>query len=168
MAKKRNPKSRAQGGQDSAKMLAGLALIASLFVALPTVMVLAFGLVPTLVAFLIDPYKRKYCTRCVGALNVAGVVPYLLRLWSEGTNSIEDVVLILGDPLSWMVMYAAAGLGWLLYLGLPSVISVYLTIKSEQRSRTLKSRQAELVDIWGEEVTGVVKRVADPTEPVEE
>lgn len=60
---------------------------------------------------------------------------------------------ILGDPMSWMIMFGGAAVGWGFYLGLPSVVQVFLTMQAEQRVIFLTERQRELVEEWGEVIT---------------
>ena len=56
-------------------------LVLLLMAALPTVMVIAFGMLPGMVAFIVDRSKERSATFCVGGMNLCGVFPYLLELW---------------------------------------------------------------------------------------
>ncbi len=107
-----------------------------------------------MVAYLIDPFRSKYCARSVGMLNLAGVVPFLMKLWSEN-NTVSGVMDLLADPFSSLVMFGAAAMGWLIYLGVPTLVSVYKVIRAEQTIGVLKERQKELMEEWGEKVSGI-------------
>ena len=58
-----------------------------LLLALPTTMVLAIGMAPTLGAFIADKTPGRYLTKCVAGMNFAGVIPSLYHLWITGTIS---------------------------------------------------------------------------------
>jgi len=156
MAKK--PLKKAAGGAGKSttsnlKLIGGLILFAVVVFSMPTAIVLGVGLLPTFGAVLIDRYPEKYIIRCVGAMNIAGVTPYLLRLWGN-TNSISEAIDIVTDSFAWLVMYGAAGIGWMIYLGLPGVVTAYIVLTSEQRITSQRSRQENLVAKWGLPITG--------------
>jgi len=157
MAKKPSKKVARSGAGESVganfKLIGGLILFAATVFALPTSIILGVGLIPTFAAFLIDGYPEKYITRCVGAMNIAGIIPYLLRLWQH-TNSISESIDIVTDSLTWLVMFGAAGMGWMIYLGLPGMVTAFIVLTSEQKIGSLRGRQAQLVAKWGPPVTG--------------
>ncbi|MBL6933835.1 MAG: hypothetical protein ISR48_00315 [Alphaproteobacteria bacterium] len=135
------------------KLVGFFVVIAAAVVALPTIILLGLGLIPTFVAFKIDPYRRlRYATRCVGSMNLTAAMPYVLQLWG-GRNDVDAAFAILGDPMSWMVMFGGAAVGWGFYLGLPSVVQIFLTMQAEQRVIFLTERQQKLVEEWGEVIT---------------
>ena len=118
---------------------------------LSTVMILLFGMLPTLVAFIIDRSPRKYAMYCVGGMNFSGVFPYLLDLWT-GNHDIATAFEILSDVFSLLVMYAAAGFGWMLFMAVPPLVSAVMTVMSERRLAFLRDNQKSIVKEWGEEV----------------
>ena len=123
-----------------------------LMIALPTVLLLGFGMLPTIVAYLIDRNEEKFATFCVGGLNFCGVFPYLLNLWG-GEHTNEASIGILTDVFAIAVMYGGAGIGWLLYLTLPPVVSSFIQVMNKRRLEQLRQTQREIVEEWGEEVT---------------
>jgi hypothetical protein len=124
--------------------------------ALPLCILLLTGLVPTMVATLLDRYRAKYLTRTVGFMNLAGLTPLIVQLWGDG-HTMVSVADILSRPTNWLTMYGAAGIGWVLFLGMPSIARVFVDIRADQLQRDLKARAARLVQEWGEEVTGKPK-----------
>jgi hypothetical protein len=122
--------------------------------ALPTMLVLTLGLLPTLVALVVDLEPRKYAARCVGALNLAGIMPFLMALWA-GNHDLMAAMKILTDVYAWLVIYLAAGLGWITYLALPSVAGLIMQLSAARRIHRLESRQKKLAHDWGQ---GVVRR----------
>jgi hypothetical protein len=127
--------------------------------ALPLCLLLVAGLLPTFVAALVDRHRARYLARAVAATNLAGVVLPALELLRVGI-SLAGVAHVLGDPVMWLVMYGAAGVGWVLKLGMPPLCRVVIDIRADQLQQRLEQRAAELVKEWGEEVAG--ERGAQP------
>jgi len=121
--------------------------------ALPLCILLLAGLIPTMVATLVDRYRTKYLAGTVGFMNLAGLTPLVVQLWGDGLT-MASVAHILSRPIDWLTMYGAAGIGWILFLGMPSVARVFVDIRADQLQRDLKARAKSLVQEWGEEVTG--------------
>jgi hypothetical protein len=131
-----------------------MALVAVLAVtALPLCILLLTGLVPTMVATVVDRYRAKYLTRAVGFMNLAGLTPLIVQLWSHGL-AMDGVAGILSRPINWLTMYGAAGIGWGLFLGMPSLARVFVDIRADQLQRDLRARAKLLAEEWGEEVKG--------------
>jgi len=124
-----------------------------LAVLMPSCIVLGIGMAPTVVAYIVDRTQDRYLTITVGLLNVCGTLPGLAKLWSRG-QSYDNAMSIAVDPLSLLMAYSAAGVGWSIYLALPLVLGHYYTLTTDTRLRSLRHRQAELVETWGEEIAG--------------
>ncbi len=121
--------------------------------ALPLCLLLVAGLLPTAVAVVVDRHRRRYLARTVGAMNLAGVAPGALRMWEAGI-SFSNLQQIIDSPVSWLVMYGAAGIGWVLYFCVPPIVAMVVEVKVDETKRRLESRAKILVEEWGEEVTG--------------
>ena len=104
------------------------------------------GLSPTIVAFMIDRSPKKYATFCVGGMNVSGVFPSFLNLWTE-QNGIKD---ILTNPFDVTIMFASAAFGWLLFVAIPPVIKSLLTVVAHHRIAVMRGKQKEMIRDWGE------------------
>lgn len=118
---------------------------------LPSVLLLAFGLLPTLVAAIIDQSHRRSATYCVAAMNVCGLFPYLLQLWFR-SHSLEAAAAILTDVFALLVIYGAAAFGWLIFVMMPPVVASFLTVLSQRRVSQLRSMQKRILQEWGEGV----------------
>ena len=82
------PEAGPQAIQSNLKLVGFFVVIAASVVALPTIILLGLGMIPTFVAFKIDPYRRlRYATRCVGSMNLTGAMPYVLQLWGGGATT---------------------------------------------------------------------------------
>ncbi|MEE8270557.1 MAG: hypothetical protein V3R98_02330 [Alphaproteobacteria bacterium] len=125
--------------------------VAAGFVAPPTTVLVLAGLVPTLVALIVDRTAERHAVIAVGTLNFAGVAPSVIALWRDG-HTMDAALRLLIDPLSMLVMLGAAAIGWVLYLGVPSVLAVFLTHRNEAEIRRMVARREDLVAEWGPEV----------------
>lgn len=133
-----------------------IAVMAALVFSLPTVVLAFLGLLPAMVAFIVDDDPRKSATKCVVATNFAGVWFFLLKLWT-GDHSLAEAMAILTDVYSWLLMYSAAALGWLCFLWFPSIAALFMEMTAERRIANLKLKQKKLIEAWGE---GVVRAPA--------
>lgn len=152
-----NPKPKGRASRDWGPVYWGTVIFASLAVgmvlALPTVLVIGMGLLPTFAALLVDVHPKKYAAWSVGLLNAAGLLPYLGKVWMEG-HDLDAAYAVLSDVVAWLVVYSAAGAGWLVYMAMPALGSVIVDMRSNSRIRRLKAEKQALIDEWGEAVAG--------------
>jgi hypothetical protein len=120
---------------------------------LPTTIMVVVGMIPTIVAFVIDRDPEKSAGMTVGSMNLCGVMPFLISLW-QGGHTIDLAVQTLLHPFPYMMMYGAAAVGWLLYYGIPPMVAGGLAMRDTARSRDLDKKREALVEEWGFEVTG--------------
>ncbi len=120
---------------------------------LPTLLI-CLGLIPTIIALFTDMDPEKSTTAAVGFMNVAGVAPFLIELWSKG-QSMETAVRIVHNPTTWIVMFGAAAVGQLIIFVVPPIISAYTIGRLENRLKTLREGQVQLRDVWGPHVADV-------------
>ena len=159
---KTETKDKKNGGAapGNARKASGGLLLALVFVLIcifytASVMVIAIGMIPTLVAFVVDRSPHKYATLCVGGLNLSGVFPYLLDLWAMGAGDMSMARTIVTDPYSLMVMLATAGFGWIVYLALPPAVATVMMILSQKKVAQLRAQQREILEEWGEGIIAV-------------
>jgi hypothetical protein len=150
---KRARRAAKRGATPTIAILAALLLTAT---ELPLAILLLAGLVPSMVAALIDRARARYLTRAVGFMNLAGLAPLVMQLWGRGLTMI-GLGDILSRPVNWLIMYGAAAIGWALFLGMPSLASIFVDIRADQLQQDLKTRAARLVEDWGDDVIGKEK-----------
>ena len=137
----RNP----QAAQNAAaKVIGGMLLLGVGVWVLPTMVVLAVGMMPTLAAYFTDRRREKYAAFCVGAANLCGTLPFVLVLWTQD-HSFDHAMRQIEDPLSWFAWYGAAAIGWAIYYVTPGIIALFLKVQIERRIEKLKQYQSELV-----------------------
>ncbi|MBC8338549.1 MAG: acyl-CoA synthetase [Alphaproteobacteria bacterium] len=144
-------------GQGLRALIWGILLVgAFMLISLPTVILVFFGLLPTIVAWIVDRSDKKYAMFCVFGMNFSGLFPFLMDIWFK-EHSTDAAMRILTDVFDLMVIYTAAGFGWMLYIALPPVITTFLTVMSERRVTVLKENQKTIIEEWGEGVINVVE-----------
>ncbi len=120
---------------------------------MPTTIMLFFGMLPTVGAALMDRSGRGIKAVTVGAMNLAGAFPFLLSLWTTGHSS-ENAISLISDPRTIIVIYSAAAVGYLIDWAMGGLVATVLIQQSSSRMKEIKKRQQELVQQWGQEVTG--------------
>jgi hypothetical protein len=137
----------------------GLTIIGVVIISLATVLLMFFGMLPTMVALIIDRTRQKYAVFCVGGMNFGGVFPYLLDLWA-GENTAGSAMEILTNVFSLALMYGAAGFGWMIFIAVPPVVGAFLNVLAQHRVSQLRRDQKELIEEWGEDVAASMNEPA--------
>jgi len=144
----------------ASKVIGGLIVVGVCVWVLPTVLVLVIGMAPTIVAFFTDRRKEKYAAFCVGAMNLLGVLPVALGMWTRD-HSMDSAMRNVTNVFNWFLMYGAAAIGWGLYAVTPAIVAFVLRVQIERRITKMQGYQRELIDEWGEGVTEGLKTAED-------
>ncbi|PCK00563.1 MAG: hypothetical protein COA45_01955 [Zetaproteobacteria bacterium] len=151
---KEKKKSKASGGKMSMKARVFMIAFVLLSLAfLPTAMLLGAGMLPSVIAFFIGDRRRGARASTISAMNAAGCIPFVLKLWS-GENTFEASMNIVTDTQSMMVIYVAAAFGYMIDWVVTGLVSSYLYQKGLGRMSAIKRKQEFLVSHWGEGITG--------------
>ncbi|MBX2834822.1 MAG: hypothetical protein KTR28_07605 [Micavibrio sp.] len=156
MAKKdKNKKVNSKGKKkkNSGAHLVIVLLLVSSVVFLSSAIILYVGMIPTFVAFFVDRSKNKGKAMTVGAFNVIGCLPFVLKLW-DGGLSMDLATEIILDPLTLVIIYLAAAFGYVMDWLVVSAASGALYKQGLMRLEAIKKRQAELIERWGASVSG--------------
>lgn len=108
-------------------------------------------MVPTLVAMVIDRQPQKTMWITIGAMNLAGTLPSLFSLW-QIRGDLNDTFALLTHPLTMLMAYGAAALGWVIHQNFTPFVASVLVRKNQIRLKEIEKRQKELVRKWGEDV----------------
>ena len=141
------PKKRGKLGFFTTMIMLGIA--APFF--FPTVVLIAIGMIPTLVAFFVDRDPERSQTAAIGAMNCAGVVPFVIDLWSRG-QTMDNTFRILAEPATWLVMLGAAAIGQLIIFALPPAMAMLTLARAELRLKVLRHNLEQLKASWGPDV----------------
>ena len=152
MAKKEKNKSSLSTSMKIAIFM--LLLLAVLF--FPTTVLFCAGLLPTLIAAIVDDRPQKTAWMTVGAMNFAGIVPAWFDLWHAG-HGLADAFEILSQPRTIIIAYGAAAVGWGIFFQVPKIIVAFMVRRAENRMRDIEKRKRELARKWGVEVGGDYK-----------
>lgn len=117
----------------------------------PVAIVLVAGLVPSMVARIVDSTPGRYLTFTVFGLNLVGVLYFVHQVLTMG-NSLEAAALVLQDSIGWLAALSGAGCGWLLFLATPPLIAKMAEAQSALRLRRVHRDQTQLTSEWGEVV----------------
>ena len=146
-------KRKSKGGIKVQAFLIFLVIVSAVF--LPTAFVLFIGLLPMVAAFFVDRSDKKSKAVTVGAMNIAGCMPFLMQLW-KGGHTLDNAFSIILDPMAIIVIYSAAGVGYIIDWSLSMMVASFLYDRGKARLAAIERRQTELVERWGKEVTGAL------------
>ncbi|PWC31298.1 hypothetical protein [Azospirillum sp. TSO35-2] len=130
-----------------------LLIVPAALIVLPTTILFGVGMIPTIVAYIIDRDPDKSAPITVGGLNFCGCMPFAIDLWKH-QHTITAAAKVFADPLSWLVMYSAAAVGWGIYYGVPPLVAGLEVTRAEKRVEVLKQKKVALVQEWGPDVAG--------------
>jgi len=144
-------KGRRRGTRPWMKVLALVVLFPFAAVLLPTTLVFAVMMAPTVVAYFTDRSKEKNLGATVGMLNFAGTLPAIIELWARGQSHPVAMDLI-GDVFVWVVAYGSAACGWIIFGFMPNLVGSYYRMTTQNRIRALVKQQKALIAEWGYDV----------------
>jgi hypothetical protein len=129
---------------------AGLVFVALVVLQPTTAIYLLIAGLPTAAIFMIDDDPEQRGIFSVGALNLAGAMPFVLL----------GVVGYLRQPPLWTASaylwpFAGATLGAVLYFGVPMITRHLARVEEARENRRLSERQQTLVEEWGPNVSSV-------------
>lgn len=144
-----------------------LLIIPAGLIVLPTTILFGIGMIPTIVAYVVDRDPEKSAPITVGGLNFCGCMPFAIDLWKH-QHTLGAAAKIFADPLAWLVMYGASAVGWGLYYGIPPLVAGLEVARAEKRVEVLKGKKVALVQEWGPDVAGDCFDESGGREPSEE
>jgi hypothetical protein len=109
------------------------------------------GMLPAIVASIVDRSFSRYQFKTVASLNLAGVAPYLAEL-IEDKNSASAVQSMISQPGVWLVMYSCAGAGWLVAHLSPKLVRHVIEMFSDNKIFAIEKEQNKLIEEWGNDI----------------
>ncbi|MEH6547641.1 MAG: hypothetical protein V7701_14490 [Sneathiella sp.] len=129
----------------------------SIFVALgavffpPTMLVLLSGMIPSIVAALLNTKRGTGNLPAMIALNLSGVIPVLGILWQRG-GSFHQAFTLLADVYMWLAMFGGAGIAMFLTWSVPVCVYAIYDVQAKSSVRKLLKQRRKLVEEWGTQV----------------
>jgi hypothetical protein len=117
-----------KGGGIGSKLILVFLLFAAIVLLRQSSVLLLVGILPTVVAYLVDETRNRAWYKTVACFNLAGVLPYVFELYFMHGNQMSAVQKQLGNFNMWFVMYASAGAGWLTLWICPQIMQYVLRI----------------------------------------
>jgi hypothetical protein len=118
--------------------------------------ILLIGMVPSLVAMIVDRTQGRMRALTVAAVNFAGCTPFLVEVFKKG-NDMHTAITYITQPRTIVVMYMAAGMGYLIDWAMTGIVSGIMVQRAKGRLKDIRKNQKELIDRWGPEVTGTLQ-----------
>jgi hypothetical protein len=140
------------------RMVLILVCIALVPFALPTLLLLLVGMLPTLAAVVAERGSKRQAWVSVGGLNFAGISNWMLQLWFQH-HTMGYAIQTLRTITPLLVAFGGAAAGWMLYLAMPPLVNAVTSVTSQRRVVTLAAQQRKLVELWGD---SVISREAKP------
>lgn len=109
------------------------------------------GMLPCIVAYYMDVSKHHYTFKTVFAANLSGMMPFITKIIAAGPSSAQ-LQAIMGDITSWVMIYGAALIGWLLILVCPMVAQALVAGLHQTQFARYDWLQKKLESEWGAEV----------------
>lgn len=154
MAKKEKSEKNKKGkkkGSTKTTLLLTLGSLAMIIAMQMTYVLFVIGMLPTFVAYFIDRTPSRSIYHTVMPCNLSGVLPFVVDIISRD-NSNGALQAMLSDFSVLLIMYASAGLGWVLVYASPYVAAWAIGALNGQQISKLKKAQTSILREWGEEV----------------
>lgn len=116
-------------------------------------LLLAVGMLPTLIAVVIVSKNHKNKALTIGAMNFAGCFIYLLEIW-QSNDRIATSLEVLSNPMTVVVMYGAAGIGYIINWGVTNFVRQIMYGVAEKKIKYFEKEKSRLETRWGKKVRG--------------
>lgn len=127
-----------------------IAMISAPFM-FPTVVLVLVGLIPTIVAFVVDNDREHSSATAIGAMNCAGLSPFIIDLWLKG-QTMGNAFAILSQPINLLIIFGSAAVGQAIVGIVPQAMATLTLAHSELRIKNLKNNMEILRKSWGPDV----------------
>ncbi|MEM7047648.1 MAG: hypothetical protein AAF442_08395 [Pseudomonadota bacterium] len=113
------------------------------------------GVMPSVLAYMLDRLQPRYGFAMVAIFNTAGIIPIVVSYVLKRFNSdlaTDDIGVSLFSAQNIIIIWGSAFIGYLIFLVVPRMINQYHLRQSQQEVKKMQERQAELRVEWGDEV----------------
>lgn len=131
------------------KLLLLLGLALAVITALPAVVIILIGLLPTLTILITDP-KNTNKLIIVGCFNLAGVFIFMMNIANH--FSLQNAFFIVTNIFNLIIMLGSAAIGLIIYCEIPNLFIFTSKISAQKRLRTIDTRLEKIGEEWGPEI----------------
>ncbi len=114
------------------------------------------GILPSIVSYYIDATRSNLSFQTVFTCNLAGVLPFMADMLKAGGSN-AAVQEIIANSVNWLIVYGAAGMGWLLVMVAPMLSQILINAMHQRQIGRLERHQRILVEEWGSELEAYLK-----------
>lgn len=116
-----------------------------------SVIIVLFGLLPGLVAMIVDQEPKRYISKIVLTFNALGIAPFIIKILRSASGNGAAIEIII-DPRTWMMIFSGAAVGWVLYWVFPQIAIFLHNMKVNIRIKQLEIELAKLSNEWGDDI----------------
>ena len=149
MAPKKTAKNSAQ------KRIMLIFMVLTSIALLSSTIIFFVGMLPTIAARLADKTRQRSRVLTIGFMNFAACFPFWFKLMQQGHKT-DNAVAIITDPMTIIIMYGGALVGYLIEWSLSGFVAGMMVQKGRRRLETIKKTQEDMIARWGKEVSGEV------------
>jgi len=136
-----------------------LLIILALGMFLPFAVVLIVGMSPTITSYITNRERAPMAALTIGSINICGVLPALFSLWAT-EGHLSDAIDKISDPFNLLMMFGAAGIGWVIWEIVPRLYATTAVLKAQRRLSLLKKAKDAIIDEWGADI--VMSPIEEP------
>jgi hypothetical protein len=158
MEKATRNKSSKSAAKESKKRSSGFKNLIFIIILIFLVMILKMGvifcflaLLPAIVAHYIDRTPTRYIFHTVFACNLAGLLPFIGQTLNSDSSNAE-LQIIMAQGINWLIIYSAAGFGWVMVFVALVASRIFVTRLHKQKVKQLDQTQHRILSEWGKEV----------------
>jgi len=152
---KKNKKVKSKGSRGLTVWIFIFAAILMSIVFLASTILLFVGMLPTLIAAVVVSKNHKNKALTIGAMNFAGCFAYLLSIW-QSNDRMGTVLEILSNPMTVVIMYGAAGIGYIINWGVTNFVRQMMYSGAERKIKNIEKEKLNLIERWGKKVKGEI------------
>jgi hypothetical protein len=149
---------RKSANQSTIKRRSSRTVIIMIVITMILVMVLKTGMIfcvlamlPAIVAYYFDRSPTQYIFHTVFACNLAATLPFIGQMLRNNVDSVE-IQAVMTNGLHWLIIYGAAGFGWLLVFTAPVFAKGLINMMHQRQIHRLERTQNRITSEWGKEV----------------
>lgn len=122
------------------------------FISIYSIVLLCFGILPGVVAKIVDNTVHRSLTKIVTMFNALGLSNYFLNILRNLYNADVVALQMITTPHTWLAVYVSCAIGWIIYLVVPKIFVLVENLKIEMRLRELHANLKDITDEWGEDI----------------